>query len=112
MVLSKSNIQKLVSQHTRGRYTFQPLWVSGWNKQGVAEFKMGNLELWPFGFRYRFVKNAFCFRQDLNLRPSACEADVINHYTTKTSTTLWGLTICTSLRSMKFTNKKDHCALK
>ena len=28
MVLSKSNIQKLVSQHTRGRYTFQPLWVS------------------------------------------------------------------------------------
>ena len=29
MVLSKSNIQKLVSQHTRGRYTFQPLWVSG-----------------------------------------------------------------------------------
>ena len=29
MVLSKLNIQKLVSQHTRGRYTFQPLWVSG-----------------------------------------------------------------------------------
>ena len=28
MVLSKLNIQKLVSQHTRGRYTFQPLWVS------------------------------------------------------------------------------------
>ena len=30
MVLSKLNIPKLVSQHTRGRYTFQPLWVSGW----------------------------------------------------------------------------------
>ena len=29
MVLSKLNIPKLVSQHTRGRYTFQPLWVSG-----------------------------------------------------------------------------------
>ena len=28
MVLCKLNIQKLVSQHTRGRYTFQPLWVS------------------------------------------------------------------------------------
>ena len=28
MVLSKLNIQKLVSQHARGRYTFQPLWVS------------------------------------------------------------------------------------
>ena len=28
MVLSKLNIQKLVSQHTRGRYRFQPLWVS------------------------------------------------------------------------------------
>ena len=28
MVLSKLNIQKLVSQHTRGRYTFQPLRVS------------------------------------------------------------------------------------
>ena len=28
MVISKLNIQKLVSQHTRGRYTFQPLWVS------------------------------------------------------------------------------------
>ena len=28
MVLSKLNIQKLVSKHTRGRYTFQPLWVS------------------------------------------------------------------------------------
>ena len=28
MVLSKLNIRKLVSQHTRGRYTFQPLWVS------------------------------------------------------------------------------------
>ena len=26
MVLSKLNIQKLVSQHTRGCYTFQPLW--------------------------------------------------------------------------------------
>ena len=29
MVLSKLNIQKLVSQHTRGRYMFQILWVSG-----------------------------------------------------------------------------------
>ena len=28
MVLSKLNTQKLISQHTRGRYTFQPLWVS------------------------------------------------------------------------------------
>ena len=28
MVLNKLNIQKLVSQQTRGRYTFQPLWVS------------------------------------------------------------------------------------
>ena len=28
MVLNKLNIQKLVSQHTRGRYMFQPLWVS------------------------------------------------------------------------------------
>ena len=27
MVLSKLNIQKLVSQHTRGRYKFQPLWL-------------------------------------------------------------------------------------
>ena len=45
MVLSKLNIQKLVSQHTRGRYTFQPLWVaaisqwisegSGWTIQSV-----------------------------------------------------------------------------
>ena len=26
--LANWNIQKLVSQHTRGRYTFQPLWVS------------------------------------------------------------------------------------
>ena len=28
MALSKLNIQKLVSQNTRGRYAFQPLWVS------------------------------------------------------------------------------------
>ena len=34
MVLSKSNIQKLVSQHTRGRYTFQPLWVSDFSDSG------------------------------------------------------------------------------
>jgi len=32
MVLSKLNIQKLVSQHTRRRYTFQPLWDSGLTK--------------------------------------------------------------------------------
>ena len=33
MVFSKLNIQKLVSQHTRGRYTFQPLWVSDWTDE-------------------------------------------------------------------------------
>ena len=35
MLLSKSNIQKLVSQHTRGRYTFQPLWVSDYTVEAL-----------------------------------------------------------------------------
>ena len=74
---------------------------------------MGNLSLWPSGFRYRFVKNAICFRQDLNLRISACEADVITTTLRKQALLCGGLTICASLRSVKFTNsKKDHCALK
>jgi len=38
MVLSKLNIQKLVSKHTRGRYTFQPLWVSGKIKKKSFSF--------------------------------------------------------------------------
>ena len=41
MVLSKLNIQKLVSQQTRGRYTFRPLWVSD---KGKYKFSLSRLK--------------------------------------------------------------------
>ena len=75
--------------------------VLGWNKHGVAVFKMRNLELSSFSFRYRLLKNAFYFRQDLNLRPSACEADVITTTLRKQARLCERLNICGMLRSMK-----------
>ena len=55
MVLSKLKVQKLVFQHTRGRYTFQPLWVSGIKLRCFTEKSISFM----YGKKYFFIQTAF-----------------------------------------------------